>query len=149
MKIEYIKTNKEDLNKIAKYTRELLAYHSEKDPFYKNLSEAQILQDLEKEADERNRLLISAFVDGELIGFIRGIIRKNIPDRTEDYAFIHDIYIDPNYRKLGIGKGLISEFQKEANITRLELIVDTRNNLGMEFWKANGFETYQIKMFRK
>ena len=59
-----------------------------------------------------------------------------------DWAMLHDLYVDTKYRRLGIGKKLISKTVKklrQKRIAYLGLVVNEKNEEGLEFYQANGF----------
>ena len=61
---------------------------------------------------------------------------------------IHDLYVDPSYRRQGIAKGLLSATERLAiglGCCKLTLEVLTRNSQAMSLYRSFGFGPYQLQ----
>lgn len=92
-----------------------------------------------------DNLLLIATEDDNIIGFLsaqRGIIRK-----IKHTAYIV-VGIREKFRGKGIGKKLFCEldlWEKENNISRLELTVMCPNSMAKQLYEKNGFEVEGTK----
>ena len=69
--------------------------------------------------------------------------------KEDNFAYIYEIIILPEYRFKGYGTELISkakEWAKLRNLTSIELNVLNNNYSARAFYENVGFEEYQIKM---
>lgn len=67
-------------------------------------------------------------------------------------GFISDCFIEPSYRRQGIGKLLLAkglEWLEEQNVIHVELEAYVRNTAAVKFWQSRGFETKKLKMRRE
>lgn len=92
--------------------------------------------------------------DDKIIGYLL-IEKRESPYKTyesfkeDEFAYIYEVVILPEYRLKGYGKYLIEEAQKwakERNLKSIELNVLSNNYNAMAFYEKVGFENYQIKM---
>ena len=70
----------------------------------------------------------------------------------DNYAFIYELVVLPEYRTKGYGRKLIEEAKKWAEnrkLTSIELNVLENNYSAKAFYERNGFEEYQIKLRKK
>jgi GNAT superfamily N-acetyltransferase len=74
--------------------------------------------------------LFGAFKGEELVGFARVISDENI------YAFLVDMLVDPNHRKLGIGTKMIEEINRTYSVKGIKVIASKE---GYPIYKKNGF----------
>jgi len=87
-------------------------------------------------------------VEGKVVGYITGGIQE-----VEDYRnikYICDLgsmWVDEKYRSEGIGKEFVKEFEKwckDKNISRLKVTASVQNKKGINFYKREGFEDYDV-----
>ena len=81
---------------------------------------------------------------GDAIGFIIG----RILPLSEGVAEIYNIGILPHMRRLGIGKGLLSEFLDKCgtqSVSEVWLEARISNVEAINFYRINGFETNGIR----
>ncbi len=68
-------------------------------------------------------------------------------------GYLHHMAVDPDYRKLGIGKWLTDcciERLQSAGIPKVHLFVYSDNQTGLSFWKATGWiERVELLLFSK
>jgi ribosomal protein S18 acetylase RimI-like enzyme len=72
------------------------------------------------------------FVKGETVG---GIIARY----NSDYSKLHiyNIFVNPNYQNCGIGKALINQLYKDAQIHGTDYICTLNNSINKYFEKQN------------
>lgn len=88
--------------------------------------------------------------DDKTVGYLTGGIQK-----AEDYRNIKftceltSMWVDEDYRSRGVGKKLIEEFEKwckEKSILRLRVVASAQNKQGINFYKREGFEEYNLTL---
>jgi len=101
----------------------------------------------------KNRLarVYVAESDGTVAGFITAEVARRPPVYpVGQYGFIADMFVDPAYRRRGIGRALFEQTAKwlrSCGVTSIELLAAERNAEGAAFWRAMGFEPY-LQMLR-
>lgn len=146
--IEFI-NGKEDLyNRAFPLRKKLIEYHAElnhdfQDDFRKKLNSI-----------EKNSWDDPSYIDGRIIiatlknqdcGYIYGVIE---PQR----GFVHSIYIQPDYRKLGIGRELMKRiilWFEEQKVKTIELDLCIGNESVLLFYSQLGFSPRKICLIRK
>ncbi len=92
--------------------------------------------------------------DDKIIGYIL-IEKRESPYKIYDsfkedeFAYVYEVVILPEYRLKGYGKYLIDEantWAKERGLKSIELNVLSNNYNAIAFYEKVGFENYQIKM---
>lgn len=81
-------------------------------------------------------VVLSAHIDGEVVGMIRAI-----SDKSYSY-FIKDLVVDPKYQHRGIGKALIEkleEYIKEESKGEIYMIELSASNNAIGFYEELGY----------
>ena len=91
-----------------------------------------------------------ARLEGEKVGFILGLPLHAVPvlsgPRT---AIITDIWVEPNYRRMGIGRRLVDAFRRasrEAGYPATEVKTLVMDERAVAFWREQGFEDYMLSL---
>jgi len=87
--------------------------------------------------DNPERTVFLAYVDGKVAGQI--ILRKN----WNKYAYIEDVAVDVNFRRLGIGQALMAQakrWAKEKQLPGIMLETQTNNVRACKFYESCGFK---------
>lgn len=105
---------------------------------------------MERRSDPSTMALV-AEVGGEVVGYVLGAVIDLHPDLFQhvDAGFIADIFVDPAYRRLGLGRELVAtlnQWFQHMGVEQVELQVAARNSEGMRFWEAVGGEPIMIRM---
>jgi GNAT superfamily N-acetyltransferase len=85
--------------------------------------------------------------DGQVAGFITATIEQSQPDRLPDrHATIGYLYVDPQYRRKGVGRDLVARIfawaREQEGIVHVEMPV-LANDTGAEpFWRSLGFSPF-------
>lgn len=122
------------------------SYHKKLDKNYKVLTAEEYFKAL-----EFNELTLVAIDADKPVGFIRGKYISEPSDRTESYASLQDIFVEPAHRNRNVGTLLCDFFFQKASdlgARNIELSVDVRNVQAKVFWEKLNFETIQLKMRR-
>ena len=153
MNIKIKKATSRDILGIIEMIEQICDYHCNFDKYYKPFAK---YDNLEKEVlgslEDKNTIVLLAKLDKKIIGYCVGGV-----DSAPNYApkikigYIYTVIISDKYRGRGVGKKILDELMKwfeDKKIKNIELEVDARNKLGIDFWKNNNFFTYRLKMRR-
>lgn len=104
-------------------------------------------------ADPRSVFLVAEAADqGALAGFLIATIESSIPIyRTTEYAFIHDLWIDPPHRHRGLARALVNESItrfRALGLTQVRLETASANEDARRLFEAAGFRTSTVDMLR-
>ena len=114
----------------------------------------KMLSDVQK---MQGRLLV-AVVDGEIVGFIQGVIIEHKRGEDAIYDLAHTeakegwiglLFVEPEFRKRGIGQGLLDEMKayfKESGCTCVKLLVLAENTGAIRVYRKNGFVGHELEM---
>lgn len=100
--------------------------------------------------DTHTRALVAAH-DGQVIGFALGVIVDMMPEMFEQEigGFLADIYVEDDYRRLGVGRRLVHEMGqwfRSRGIQHMEWYVAARNRDGRTFWESLGGRDIMVRM---
>lgn len=102
--------------------------------------------------DGRFGILIGAISNKRLAGFSQGVIRYSPAYLGKlKVGFISQVFVDPSYRSLGIGKMMVKYMEnwfKTKDVHSFELQVLAQNTDAILFWEKIGYES-EILQFRK
>lgn len=155
MKIKIEEAKRKDINLIIKLQMGLADYHKSIDAkYYKSWRERKeqlrkrLLEILSKR--QRNRKFLVAKIKNRVVGFFIGGIHKSLPYcREEKIGEVYQAFVDKKFRKKGVGKLLFEElikWFKRRKIKFIEVLVDSRNKIGISAWKKYGFFEFQKRM---
>jgi ribosomal protein S18 acetylase RimI-like enzyme len=89
----------------------------------------------------------------ELVGFCFSYIsQKPKYFKLEKFGFIGDLYVSPDYRRLGIGHDLVKDalnFFARRKVSQIELLVSIKNRDAITFWEAIGFSHLLTWMYKR
>jgi ribosomal protein S18 acetylase RimI-like enzyme len=100
--------------------------------------------------DPFTRILV-AEEDGRVVGFALGTILDLLPDifDIEPGGYLADIFVDPAWRKRGVGRALVEamlQWFHEQQVRYIELSVAVRNAEAIAFWKSVGGREVMLRM---
>lgn len=87
-------------------------------------------------------LVVLAHADGHLIGLGLGEVRQPSSRSDQQALEIGNVYIEPGFRRRGIGRAIVAElaaFASEQHLERLVLRVFAANQQAITFWATLGF----------
>lgn len=101
---------------------------------------------------DRNVFLV--FEDeGKLGGFLVATIEKEIPIyRLDEFAFIHDIWVEPEYRRHGVARQMIMlciERFEQMGVKQIRLDTAAINEAARGLFASCGFRTSTIEMLKE
>lgn len=145
------KAKLKDVQKITEYGVSLLKQHHNFDPYFapaKNVNE--VYRKFFKSCIyAKNRLLLVAEENGKIIGYAVGELCSRPPVfKIRKFGHISDVFVEKNFRKLGIAKQflrVLKKWFKAKNIQHIELSVHEKNEIGKKAWAKYGLKDYMIK----
>lgn len=85
-----------------------------------------------------------------LAGFIVATIEKEIPIyRLKEYGFIHDLWVEPEYRRTGVAKQMVTrtiEGFKQMGVQQIRLDTAAINEAARRLFSECGFRVSTIEM---
>lgn len=106
-----------------------------------------------KSLRKRNVIFLVAENDNNcVVGFIFGKVSKNVWWNFQPVAFINDFIVDRDYRRQGIGKMLLLEFEKIAkkqDASYIRLLAFPTNIPAINFYKKHGLMEYSVYYQKK
>ena len=144
----------DDSQAIAALWESLVAYHQALD---EDLPRAVLdggeiyVQRMIYRADDPNTLVLVAEIEGRVVGYVLGAVVDLVPDmfEREICGFIADIFVEKDYRRLGIGRLLmdtmIDWFQSQG-VRYYEWYVAAYNLDARAFWREMGGRELMVRM---
>ena len=87
---------------------------------------------------------------GKLVGFIVATVDKEIPIyRLKEYAFIHDLWVEEEYRRSGIARQMVMETIerfKQMGVKQIRLDTAAVNESARRLFSSCGFRVSTIEM---
>jgi len=152
MDINIRKATVADIDAITELNLLIANHHADIDGFYARGEDVNktlpsfLAEDLKKETS----INLLAEVDGKIVGWFSGSIKRDVPHLSEKvYGHIGSAIILPEYRGKGIAKLMFQEMVvwfRENGAKLVDLSVDTRNPEGLRAWEGLGFKEYAKKM---
>ncbi|MHC5609737.1 MAG: GNAT family N-acetyltransferase [Nostoc sp.] len=88
--------------------------------------------------------------EGQLVGFLVATIEREIPIyRLQEFAFIHDIWVEPEYRQNGIARQMVMlsiERFHQMGIKQIRLDTAVANEASRRLFASCGFRLSIIEM---
>ena len=100
--------------------------------------------------NERCCVLV-ADVNGQAVGMCSGQLTISTAEGGPA-LLVEDMVVHEDYRRQGIGQRLmaeVAEWGKTKGVSRLQLLADRNNALGLEFYKKLGWQTTELICLRK
>jgi ribosomal protein S18 acetylase RimI-like enzyme len=141
---------REDAGEAARLWMQSAEEHTEHDPIYATASGAErvmrrFLADL---TGSGHSFLFVAEADGRTVGFISGELREGSPTfRQKTWASVDDVFVEPDYRNLGVGRALLESVEawaKEKSADGISLQVAAANERGRKFYEGLGFREISV-----
>jgi len=86
----------------------------------------------------------------KLVGFLIATVEREIPIyQLQEFAFIHDLWVEPKYRQAGIAKQMIVETVarfKQMGIEQIRLDTSYANEIARKLFSNCGFRISTIEM---
>ena len=100
--------------------------------------------------DPRAVFLVAERSPGHLVGFLIGTVEREIPIyRLAEYGFIHDVWIEPDYRNEGLARQLVTlaaERFRSIGVRQVRLDVLVSNTPAQNLFASCGFRPSVTEM---
>ena len=124
---------------------DLVEYHRRLDPEFPALPSlrAVLLREIERGLRSSECCLGVAEFGSELVGFVfAGLKASAQARRGEGGGWIHELYVDPAWRRHGVATALLEiagDFFGQRGAGRISVRVESANEDGLRFWLRSGF----------
>jgi GNAT superfamily N-acetyltransferase len=142
-----------DFQAVLPMLRELRALRMQWDPVRYALhpqAELRFLQWIGKSGEDPRSLFLVAEDNGRIVGMLSATVEDNLPIYAcEEYACIHDIWVDPPYRRRGAGEQLVTEAIRafgEVGVSQLRITTAATNESGRRVLERGGMRVSAIEM---
>ena len=141
---------REDAADAARLWMQSAKEHTSHDPIYTTSPGAErvmqrFLADL---TSSSHAFLFVAEYDGRTVGFVSGELRESSPTfRPKTWASVDDVFVESNYRNLGVGRALVEgvkAWAKERGADGVSLQVAAANERGRKFYEDLGFREVSV-----
>lgn len=157
----------EDRAAIDKLAIKLHAYFAQVDDTAESLSFASprdahdYMQRMIDDSENMNGAIYVAEENGEVVGFIQGVIIDHQPGQDAVFDAVHAprkdgwiglLYVEPEQRGSGIGRALMDEMKRyfqSKNCDTLRLKVLSGNQRAIAFYKKYGFMEHEVEMAKR
>ncbi len=150
------KAKPEEVGRIADLQQELMLHEKKIDPTYYSISKyarKRFVEFAKKKIRDRSSRLLVAIVDGKIVGYILGWVKERPPVfKLRKVGCISDFFVIEEFRRRGIGEKLVQRMLAwfmNKKLNHVELVVTSRNKLGLTVWEKLGFKEYRKIMRRK
>jgi ribosomal protein S18 acetylase RimI-like enzyme len=100
--------------------------------------------------DPRAVFLVAERSPGHVVGFLIGTVEREIPIyRLEEYGFIHDVWVEPDYRNEGLARQmatLAAERFRGIGVRQVRLDVLVSNTPAQNLFASCGFRASVTEM---
>ena len=141
---------REDAAEAARLWMQSAEEHTAHDPIYATAADAErvmrrFLADL---TGSGHSFLFVAVSAGRIVGFISGELREGSPAfRPKTWASVDDVFVEPDYRNLGVGRALfqsVKAWAKDKGADGVSLQVAAANERGRKFYEELGFREISV-----
>lgn len=145
--MEITKATKKDLESyIILKIKDVQDYSKEIKKKLKIPSKSFIEKEFNELTSNKNAIILFAKKENETIGYLVGNFIKN---PWNNFGYIGDIFTESKFRKKGIGKKLIKEFEKVCRKRKrknIRLDVSVKNKKALSLYKKEKFITTKYHM---
>lgn len=144
----------DDADTIGRLWKQLADYHRDLNPMMPIPAAdgaERYAARVQSRLDDSYTKTLVAEVSGEVIGYIMGVVVDLLPEMFEQEraGFLADIYVLPEYRGKGIGRGLVrtlADWFRSRGIEHMEWYVASANQSGIAFWQTMGGQNVMTRM---
>lgn len=151
--MKIITAREEHVDEIVQQWKEFMDFHNELNPFHARREDAHINWEtfLRKSMDSKLSLVLVCMDNDKMVGFSLAHVKASPPIFKHDrFGFISDFSVIQEYRRRGIGEKMLSEifdWFHARDVSRIELRVEPRNDIGYSFWRKQGFREHVHTLF--
>jgi RimJ/RimL family protein N-acetyltransferase len=100
--------------------------------------------------DPKSAFLVAEHAEGQIVGFIVGTVEREIPIyRLEQFGFIHDLWVEENYRNEGMARQLVMravERFRELGMNQIRCDTAAPNEAARSLFARCGFRSSMTEM---
>ena len=128
---------------------------------YKSLKKAHLyIEQMIKDAENMNGKIYVAEKDGNIVGFVQGVIIEHKLGEDPVFDLSHEprkegwiglLFVEPTFRHFGLGKDLMNKIEEyfiSQNCDCLRLLTLSSNN-AVGFYKSCNFIPHDLEMVKK
>ncbi len=151
LNIEIRSATIKDLDRLVDLECQMAAYHHRLDSIWARWNKRNplvkkiITEAIKKKRDEMFLVLLC---NNHIVGYATAYIeKKGSVYSIKKMGHVGSVYVEKNYRKLGLGKLAIEKLLhwfRKNHITEVTLQVDANNNIGVSAWKKIGFKDWRL-----
>jgi ribosomal protein S18 acetylase RimI-like enzyme len=140
-----------DLDTITQQAITLLYQHAQWDDYFNPAEEVdkKYTEFFETCISDPEKQLLVAEEKEQMIGYALGEVHTRPPIfQIQKIGFISDVFVVPEFRKLGVAKKFLQELKdwfKSKNLEYIEISVHTQNDIALKIWSKYGFEDSSLK----
>lgn len=101
-------------------------------------------------ANQERSVFLVADNQRQLVAFITATVEQEIPIyRTKEFAFIHDLWVEPEYRQQGIAKQILEQTIKrlrQIGVEQIRLDTAAANEAARKLFTSCGFRVSTMEM---
>lgn len=101
-------------------------------------------------AQDARSVFLVAERQGRVVGFLVGTVEREIPIyRLKEYGFIHDLWVEPDYRNEGIGRQMaMLAIERFGQVGMKQIRLDTAiaNDAARGLFRSCGFRESNVEM---
>lgn len=99
---------------------------------------------------DRNIFLVAEAENKQVVAFLVATVEREIPIyRLQEYAFIHDLWVEEEYRQAGIAKAMVMQAIERFNsigVKQIRLDTTVANEAARRLFSSCGFRVSTIEM---
>ena len=138
---------RDDLEKLVDMVRRFYLFNEEFNPFMElsDKYDKVVLNILENRLSGDSIFLV-AIHDGEVAGYVYGVIESNSLLRIGKIAIIKELYVSPIYRNRGVASRLLEEFSAQVKNMGVQVVgaeFPSSNYIARNFYEKNGFKEFR------
>jgi GNAT superfamily N-acetyltransferase len=145
----------EDVDKVTKLIARLKDLNSELDPHYMTIDNLEdVVRDYVKKSAEDPNVVFLLAEDEEtkrIVGILRAQFRDRAFYKPRNALVITDIYVDPRYRRKGLGSLLLRKLEETAREKGIEMLIavyPAGNVIADDFFNKKGFKLLQVERYK-
>ena len=103
--------------------------------------------------DPRSVFLVADREGRGPVGFLIGTVEREIPIyRLKEYGFVHDLWVEEDYRNEGLGRQLVMAAVaafREIGVAQVRLDTAAANDVARKLFERCGFRVSVVEMLRE
>jgi ribosomal protein S18 acetylase RimI-like enzyme len=153
--LEIIPAHDSHVPQILELWKELMDFHKNLNAYWSRRQDGHIAYEkiIRAMLESKDAIVLVAVDKGRVVAYSCARINKPSLTREQDsHGDITDMMVNAEYQRKGIGKQvlkMIFEWFESQNIDWIGLSVAANNQIGYPFWKKQGFQDYEHRLYLK